>query len=100
MVRQAEAYERMIPDWNKDMFTRLGMEMNEYFNLMKRIAIAYNNASDTGVRDELKQKFLAMYDHITDQGVAYGSCWGKYPPLRLQHARAFRFLLPDEGCPA
>lgn len=76
MVRQAEAYERMIPDWNKDMFTRLGMEMNEYFNLMKRIAIAYNNASDTGVRDELKQKFLAMYDHITDQGVAYGSCWG------------------------
>ena len=70
MVRQAEAYERMIPDWNKDMFTRLGMEMNEYFNLMKRIAIAYNNASDTGVRDELKQKFLAMYDHITDQGVA------------------------------
>ena len=76
MVRQAEAYERMIPDWNKDMFTRLGMEMNEYFNLMKRIAIAYNNASDTGVRDELKRKFLAMYDHITDQGVAYGSCWG------------------------
>ena len=76
MVRQAEAYERMIPDWNKDMFTRLGMEMNEYFNLMKRIAITYNNASDTGVRDELKQKFLAMYDHITDQGVAYGSCWG------------------------
>lgn len=76
MVRQAEAYERMIPDWNKDMFTRLGMEMNEYFNLMKRIAIAYNNALDTGVRDELKRKFLAMYDHITDQGVAYGSCWG------------------------
>ena len=76
MVRQAEAYERMIPDWNKDMFTRLGMEMNEYFNLMKRIAIAYNNASDTGVGDELKRKFLAMYDHITDQGVAYGSCWG------------------------
>lgn len=76
MVRQAEAYERMIPDWNKDMFTRLGMEMNEYFNLMKRIAIAYNNTSDTGVSDELKRKFLAMYDHITDQGVAYGSCWG------------------------
>ena len=76
MVRQAEAYERMIPDWNKDMFTRLGMEMNEYFNRMKRFAIAYNIASDTGVRDELKRKFLAMYDHITDQGVAYGSCWG------------------------
>ena len=43
---------------------------------MKRIAIAYNNAADVAAQDELKQKFLAMYDHITDQGVAYGSCWG------------------------
>ena len=24
----------------------------------------------------MKKKFLAMYDHITDQGVTYGSCWG------------------------
>ena len=76
MVRQAEAYERMYPNWDKGMFTKLGMEMNEYFNLMRRIAYAYNNASDTVAKDELKQKFLAMYDHITDQGVAYGSCWG------------------------
>lgn len=78
MVRQAEAYERMIPQWDKDMFTKLGMEMSEYFNLMKRIAIAYYNVPDTSVavKDELKQKFLALYDHITDQGVAYGSCWG------------------------
>lgn len=76
MVRQAEAYERMIPGWDKDMFTKLGMEMNNYFNLMKRIATAYLNAKDDTLRDELQQKFLAMYDHITDQGVAYGSCWG------------------------
>ena len=76
MVRQAEAYERMIPNWDKDMFTKLGMEMDKYFKLMKRIAIAYNNAADVAEQDELKQKFLAMYDHITDQGVAYGSCWG------------------------
>ena len=97
MVRQAEAYERMIPDWNKDMFTRLGMEMNEYFNLMKRIAIAYNNASDTGVRDELKQKFLAMYDHITDQGVAYGSCWGNIDHYRYGMRGLFvsYFLMKD-----
>ena len=76
MVRQAEAYERMYPNWDKGMFTKLGMEMSEYFNLMRRIAYAYNNASDAVTKDELKQKFLAMYDHITDQGVAYGSCWG------------------------
>lgn len=76
MVRASEAYERMLPDWNKDMLTKLGVEMRAYFDLMKRIAVAYNNAGDTVLKAEMKDKFLAMYDHITDQGVAYGSCWG------------------------
>lgn len=76
MVRQAEAYERMIPNWNKDMFTTLGMEMKEYFDLMKDIATTYRNTKNAQVKAEMKSKFLAMYDHITDQGVANGSCWG------------------------
>lgn len=76
MVRQSEAYERMIPNWDKDMFTKLGMEMKAYFDLMKAIAMAYHNAQDAQVKQEMRQKFMAMYDHITDQGVAYGSCWG------------------------
>lgn len=77
MVRAAEAYERIIPNWDKDMLTKLGVEMRAYFDLMKRIAVAYNNgAAKPELREEMKRKFLAMYDHITDQGVAYGSCWG------------------------
>lgn len=76
MVRQAEAYERMIPGWDKDMFTKLGMEMKEYFDLMKETAVAYQNAVTKEEKSELKDIFMAMYDHITDQGVAYGSCWG------------------------
>ena len=77
MVRAAEAYERIIPDWNKDMFTKMGVEMRAYFDLMKKIAVAYNNSTAKPViREEMKKKFLAMYDHITDQGVVYGSCWG------------------------
>ena len=77
MVRAAEAYERIMPDWNKDMLTKMGVEMRAYFDLMKRIAVAYNNSTAKPViREEMKKKFLAMYDHITDQGVAYGSCWG------------------------
>lgn len=75
-VRQAEAYERLLPGWDKDMFTKQGIEMSDYFNLMKRIAVAYHNASDDAWRRELKQMFLAMYDNATDQGVVYGSCWG------------------------
>ena len=44
MVRASEAYERMIPDWVKDMLTKMGIEMRAYFDLMKRIAVAYNNS--------------------------------------------------------
>lgn len=77
MVRASEAYERIIPNWDKDMLTKLGVEMKAYFDLMKRIAVAYNNSTDQPeVQKELRQKFMAMYDHITDQGVTYGSCWG------------------------
>ena len=75
-VRQAEAYERMIPNWDLGMFTKLGVEMKEYFDLMRRMARAYRNAQEQPKKDELKKMFLAMYDHITDQGVTYGSCWG------------------------
>ena len=77
MVRASEAYERIIPNWDKDMLTKMGVEMRAYFDLMKRIAVAYNNSTaNPEVQNEMKEKFLAMYDHITDQGVAYGSCWG------------------------
>ena len=76
MVRASEAYERIIPNWDKDMLTKMGVEMRAYFDLMKRIAVAYNNVVNPVIREEMKKKFLAMYDHITDQGVAYGSCWG------------------------
>lgn len=75
-VRQSEAYERLIPGWDKDMFTREGVEISEYFNLMKRVATAYYNTSDAALKQELRQKFLAMYDNATDQGIVYGSCWG------------------------
>ena len=76
MVRASEAYERMLPNWDKNMFSDLGMEMRDYFDLMKRVAVAYNNADNAVMKNEMKQMFTSMYDHITDQGVAYGSCWG------------------------
>lgn len=75
-VRQSEAYERILPAWDKDMFTKEGVEMSAYFNLMQRIAMAWNNATDDTAKTELEDMFLDMYDNITDQGVAYGSCWG------------------------
>lgn len=75
-VRQSEAYERMIPDWDSGMFSKQGVEISDYFNLMRRIATAYLNTPDAALKEELRKKFLTMYDNATDQGIAYGSCWG------------------------
>lgn len=79
-ARATEAYERMTPavDGWKDLMETNGMEVKAYFDLMHKIAIAYNNATDAAQRAELSAMFLAMYDHITDQGVADGSCWGNF----------------------
>ena len=74
--RHSEAYERMIPGWSKDMFDHLGVEMRDYFDLMKLVSFAYLDAKEPELKQELREKFLAMYDNITDQGVAFGSCWG------------------------
>lgn len=75
-VRQSEAFERIIPGWNKDMYVKMGVEMQAYFDLMYQIAAAYYNADDDTSKGQLKSMFLDMYNHITDQGVTYGSCWG------------------------
>lgn len=82
MVRQAEAYERLIPNWDNGMFTKLDMELSAYLDLMKIVAIAYRDAAqqepsqNPDWKTELRSMFMALYDHITDQGVVYGSCWG------------------------
>ena len=75
-VRHAEAYERMIQPWDKNILTRTGFEMGDYFTLMQKIAIAWNNATEDSDKAELKKMFMLMYKHITDQGVCWGSCWG------------------------
>ena len=59
MVRASEAYERIIPNWDKDMLTKMGVEMRAYFDLMKRIAVAYNNAANPVIREEMKKKVLS-----------------------------------------
>lgn len=75
-TRQSECYERLIIPWEKNVFDKNGVEMKDYFDLMNRMAVAFHNATVPADRDELKRMFLAMYDHITDQGVSYGSCFG------------------------
>lgn len=74
--RAAEAYERITPNWNGNLIAANKMDVSSFFNLMNRIAVAYNNAKSVQDKAVLKQMFMTMYDHVTDQGVAYGSCLG------------------------
>ena len=73
---QVEAYERIAPEVDRGIFKKRGMDLRDYVDLMRRIATAYHDATNPADRNEMREKFLAMYDNITDQGVAYGSCWG------------------------
>nr|WP_231373085.1 chondroitinase family polysaccharide lyase [Bacteroides sp. HPS0048] len=74
--RAGEAYERILPDWKGNIMAANNMEVSNFFSLMNRIAVAYNNTINPQDKDVLKQMFITMYDHITDQGIAYGSCLG------------------------
>ena len=73
--RAHEIFERIVPDW-KDVYDKNGMELRKYFTLMNRVAIAYNNATNEVDKEKLKNIFISMYDHVQDQGVAYGSGLG------------------------
>lgn len=75
-ARWAESFERLIPNWEKNMYVKAGQEYQKYFNLTNKIAIAYNSTKDTQLQQELASMFLLMYDHATDQGIAYGSGLG------------------------
>lgn len=96
-VRHAEAYERIIKPWDKNILTRTGFEMLEYFNLMQKIAFAWNNATEAADKAELKKMFLLMYDNITDQGVCWGSCWGNvhHYGYSLRNMYSAYFLMKD-----
>lgn len=74
--RAAEAYERIIPNWKGGLIAANKMDVNSFFNLMNRIAVAYNNTTNPQDKATLKQMFVSMYNHVTDQGIAYGSCLG------------------------
>lgn len=77
-ARAAEKFERIIPNWSKDMINKQGNELKAYFDLMNRIATAYNQTDSPEIKAEMKDKFLKMYEHATDQGIAAGSCLGNF----------------------
>jgi len=74
--RAAEAYERIIPNWNNNMITENGVELRKIFDLMMRVAIGFNNATSDAHKSDLEKIFVNLYLHAQDQGVADGSGLG------------------------
>jgi chondroitin-sulfate-ABC endolyase/exolyase len=75
-TRNSECFERMIPHWDKDMYDHAGVNLRKYFDLMQGVAVAYHDATNSDWKNELKEMYLSLYRHATDQGIAYGSCLG------------------------
>ena len=75
-VYYSEAFEKLIPNWSRKLFTNKGQEFKEYFDLMYQIASSYEYANTEDQKKNLEEMFLDMFDYAEDQGVSYGSGLG------------------------
>ncbi len=75
-VYYAEAFEKLLPKWQRNLFAKRGQEYKDYFNLMYKIANNHANTTNQEHRKQLEELFLLMIDYAQDQGVAYGSGLG------------------------
>lgn len=75
-VYYAEAFEKLIPNWSRNLFAKQGQEHKDYFNLMYKVANNYIHTTDSKLKEQLEGIFIDMYDYATDQGVAFGSGLG------------------------
>ncbi|MGE4563908.1 MAG: chondroitinase family polysaccharide lyase [Victivallaceae bacterium] len=64
----------LVPDRKEQL--KSFQDLRSYGALMYRIARLYRAAADPAVKQELKTRYLAMLDHLLDQGYAYGSSMG------------------------
>lgn len=72
----SQAYEKLIPPIDLRADKSYKDMMKNYLGFMQQVASAYNNTVNVSRRKTLAKIFLGLYDNITDQGVAYGSCFG------------------------
>lgn len=75
-VYYAEAFQHVIPKWDRSLFAKRGQEYKDYFTLMSKIAMNYINTDDTNLQKQLADMFILMFDYAQDQGAAYGSGLG------------------------
>lgn len=75
--RNAELYRPLENDHTiAKHFQKEGVNLRAYFDLMMKVATAYANCDDSALKADLETLFMNMYEHMTDQGVAYGSGLG------------------------
>ena len=75
-VYYAEAFQKIMDKWSRNLFSKRGQEYKEYFSLMSKIATNYISTDDASLQKQLAKMYVMMFDYAQDQGVAYGSGLG------------------------
>ncbi|TLX76459.1 sugar lyase [Labilibacter sediminis] len=96
-ARYAEIYDILQID-SKGMYKKYGQDIRHYCDFMFEIANAYCSTTDSVVKNELKNKFLLLTEHIFDQGWQEGSSMGTLHHLGYSFRNFYRalFLFRDE----
>lgn len=74
--RNAELYIPLAGHNIAKLYRENHQDIKSYFDLMFKVAMAYENCQDALLKSELRYMFMDMYDHMVDQGVAAGSGLG------------------------
>ncbi len=75
-IRNAELYQPWAGHKIGVLYKGTEVSFKYYFSLMDKIAQAYRNCNDIQLKDKLGNMFLNMFNHMQEQGAAFGSCLG------------------------
>ncbi|MBS2213091.1 hypothetical protein KEM09_16860 [Carboxylicivirga mesophila] len=74
--RNAELYIPLADHSIAKLYRENKQDIRSYFDLMLKVATAYANCEESGLKENLRTMYMDMYDHMLDQGIAFGSGLG------------------------
>ncbi|MCU4157150.1 hypothetical protein J1N10_14275 [Carboxylicivirga sp. A043] len=75
-ARNAELYIPLADHSIAKLYRNNKQDLRSYFDLMFKIGVAYVNSDVVEHQYRLREMYMNMYEHMVDQGVAYGSGLG------------------------
>ncbi len=74
-IRSTEVYERFTDNWYQ-RYAQTNQSLDNCFELMLKIACAYQQTNNPSYKEQLKEMFMKLYQHTQEQGIAEGSGLG------------------------